>query len=183
MTRTSRRLLTPALGALVAATLLVGCGSSSESPSAPTAAPAGSIPTTPANAKGCRTLADAKAETKAPAVTVPAEDETSIVVTDDIPGCGALVKPTSSVTVHYVLKSKSSGQEVDNSWSRGEPFGVTLGQGGVISGWDKGIPGMRAGGRRTLVLGPKYGYGDGGSGTQIVPGDTLVFTIDALDVG
>ena len=41
---------------------------------------------------------------------------------------------------------------------------------------------MRAGGRRTLVLGPDYGYGAAGSPPDIAPGDTLVFVVDVLSV-
>lgn len=140
------------------------------------------IPVTPEGADGCRTAEDAQAETEAPDPAVPTEDATSVSVTDDIAGCGDLVEDTSTVEVQYVLKSKSSGEVVDSSWERGEPFEVGLGQGQVIPGWDLAIPGMRGGGRRTLVLGPDYAYGAQGNPPQIASGDTLVFVVDALTV-
>ncbi len=188
MTPTSRRFMAPALTALLAAALLAGCGSESGSDAQTTTTEAASgeasIPVTPANAKGCRTAKVATAQTisDAPDPTPPKKAETSIRATDDIAGCGDLVKATSTVKVHYILKAKSTGQVVDSSWQRAEPYDVTLGQGAVISGWDKGIPGMRAGGRRTLILGPDYGYGATGSAPSIAANDTLIFVIDALAV-
>lgn len=188
MTPITRRFLAPALAALAAATLLAGCGSESGSGAKTTTTVAASgedsIPVTPADAEGCRTAKKASAQTigDAPDPKPPTKDETSIRAIDDIPGCGELVKATSTVKVHYTLKSKSTGQVVDSSWQRSEPYDVALGQQSVISGWDKGIPGMRAGGRRTLILGPDYGYGAGGSPPSIAANDTLIFVIDALAV-
>ena len=145
-------------------------------------AKAPSVPQTPANAKGCRTAQQAAAQTKAPAIAAPAKAETSIRVVDNIPGCGALATSSSKVKVQYILKAKSTGQVVDSSWSRNQPFDLTLGQGSVISGWELGIPGMRVGGERTLYLGPTYGYGPAGSPPSIGANDTLVFVIDLLSV-
>lgn len=185
----ARRALLLVTALATTALLLAACGSSSGSDgtaTTTTAASSGSgtpkIPVTPAGAKGCRTAADAAKQAKPPAVTVPAKAETSIAVTDDIPGCGDLVTKSSTVSVQYILKSRASGQVVDSSWSRNEPFSVTLGQGQVISGWDLGIPGMRAGGERTLTLGPDYGYGAAGQPPTIAANDTLVFVIDVLSV-
>jgi len=192
-----RRLTALTIAVIVAVSVLASCGSETSSDGVSSGAPAQtthpgdaggsasdapSIPVTPADADGCRTPEDAQAETEAPDPDPPTGDETAIEVTDDIAGCGDLVEAGSTVSVQYVLKSKSSGEVVDSSWSRGAPFDVTLGQGSVISGWETGIPGMRAGGRRTLLLGPEYGYGDQGSPPAIAPGDTLVFVIDALAV-
>jgi FKBP-type peptidyl-prolyl isomerase-like protein len=52
----------------------------------------------------------------------------------------------------------------------------------VIRGWDEGLLGMRAGGRRLVILQPRYAYGDAGSPPAIKPGETLVFVVDALRV-
>ena len=172
--RTNRRAATALALALLAlvATVATGCGSESAS----------SSDDATSSAPECRTVDAAVAEKTAPDPTVPAKGTTGITKTDDIVGCGDEVQADSAVQVHYVLKSQASGQVVDSSWERGTPFDVTLGQGQVIRGWDEGIPGMRAGGRRTLVLGPDYGYGAAGSPPDIAPGDTLVFVVDLVGV-
>ena len=161
-----------AIGVAVLALAATACGSEGSSSDEATA-------TTEAE---CRTVEAAQAETTAPDPAVPAKAITGIEKSDDIIGCGDEVQADSAVQVHYVLKSKSSGAVVDSSWERGAPFDVTLGQQQVISGWEEGIPGMRAGGRRTLVLGPDYGYGAAGSPPDIAPNDTLVFVVDVLSV-
>jgi peptidylprolyl isomerase len=69
------------------------------------------------------------------------------------------------------------GQEFDSSWKRGEP--ATFSLSGVIPGWTQGIPGMRVGGRRELVIPASLAYGSKGQGT-IPPNAPLVFVIDLL---
>lgn len=178
------RLALVAIALLVLAATVTGCGSegsSSDDASSTTVASETSEAT--GDAEGdCRTAEAAVAETTAPDPTVPEEGITGIEKSDDIVGCGDEVQTDSTVQVHYVLKSQSSGAVVDSSWDRGSPFDVTLGQQQVIKGWEEGIPGMRAGGRRTLVLGPDYGYGPAGSPPDIAPNDTLVFVVDVLSV-
>jgi peptidylprolyl isomerase len=76
----------------------------------------------------------------------------------------------------------STGEEFDASYNRGEPFRFPLGAGNVIAGWDRGVVGMRVGGRRQLVIPPDLGYGDRGAGSAIAPGETLIFVVDLVDV-
>jgi peptidylprolyl isomerase len=52
----------------------------------------------------------------------------------------------------------------------------------VIAGWDRGVVGMKVGGRRRLVIPPDLAYGDRGAGAVISPGETLIFVVDLLDV-
>jgi FKBP-type peptidyl-prolyl cis-trans isomerase len=94
---------------------------------------------------------------------------------DVVIGRGKVVDEKSTIYVSYRMTSdKWKGIVLDSS-SR---FQVTLGKGSVIQGWDIGIPGMRVGGKRTIVVPPKAGYGskDVGAG----PGATLYFDISVL---
>ncbi len=87
-----------------------------------------------------------------------------------------------TAVVHYVGVAFSTGEEFDASWDRGEPFAFPLGAGNVIAGWDRGVVGMKVGGRRRLVVPPDLGYGDRGAGSLIAPGETLIFVVDLLDL-
>ena len=118
-----------------------------------------------------------------PEVTVPeAPPPTELQSTDLVVGDGAEAQPGSAVQVHYVGKAFSTGEEFDSSYERPEAFSFTIGQGGVIPGWEQGVAGMREGGRRQLVIPPDLAYGAEGRPPQIGPNDTLVFVIDLLKV-
>ena len=97
-------------------------------------------------------------------------------------GEGAEAGAGSTVSVHYVGVSHSTGEEFDASYNRGAPLQFRLGVGQVIQGWDTGVTGMKVGGRRRLVIPPQLGYGDRGAGGVIKPGETLIFVVDLLDV-
>ena len=103
-------------------------------------------------------------------------------ITDLTVGDGAEATAGKTVTVHYVGVAHSTGEEFDASWKRGAPFRFPLGAGRVIGGWDKGVAGMKVGGRRKLVIPPHLGYGDRGAGGAIKPGETLIFVVDLVDV-
>ena len=104
---------------------------------------------------------------------------TEMVVEDLVVGNGAQVLPTSTLTVQYTLKAWSTGDVVDSSWSRGTPAQFPLS--GVIQGWQQGLPGMKVGGRRLLVVPPTLGYGAQQVG-PMKPNETLIFVIDLLGV-
>jgi peptidylprolyl isomerase len=105
-----------------------------------------------------------------------------LVINDLAVGDGPEATPGQVVTVHYVGVSFASGEQFDASWDRGEPFRFPLGGGRVIAGWDKGVAGMKVGGRRQLVIPPHLAYGDRGAGGAIKPGETLIFVVDLLGV-
>jgi peptidylprolyl isomerase len=107
---------------------------------------------------------------------------TDLEVVDITVGDGAEATAGSTVVTHYVGVAHSSGEEFDASYNRGEPLAFRLGVGQVIGGWDRGIQGMRVGGRRRLVIPPDLAYGDRGAGAAIAPGETLIFVVDLVDV-
>ena len=103
-------------------------------------------------------------------------------ITDLVDGDGDEAVAGRTVSVHYTGVSFSTGEEFDSSWGRGKPFRFGLGAGQVIAGWDRGVQGMRVGGRRRLVIPPQLAYGDRGAGGVIAPGETLIFVVDLLEV-
>jgi peptidylprolyl isomerase len=107
---------------------------------------------------------------------------TDLEITDLSMGEGDPARPGQQVSVHYVGVSFSTGKEFDSSWSRNAPFDFPLGAGHVIAGWDRGVAGMRVGGRRQLTIPSALAYGDRGAGGVIKPGEHLVFVVDLLAV-
>lgn len=103
---------------------------------------------------------------------------TTLVVRDIEVGTGREAVAGATVNVHYVGVEFESGEQFDASWDRGEPIEFPLR--GLIQGWQDGIPGMRVGGRRELVIPPELAYGK--SGRHMLAGKTLIFVIDLLDV-
>ena len=118
-----------------------------------------------------------------PVITVPeAPPPADLVTIDDVVGSGAEATPGTTVTVHYVGVSWSTGRQFDASWDRNDPLQFGLGAGQVIEGWDTGVAGMKVGGRRTLHIPPHMGYGARGAGGVIAPNETLIFVVDLLHV-
>ncbi len=77
----------------------------------------------------------------------------------------------------------NKGTQFDSSLTPGRtPFVFVLGSGSVITGWDRGVVGMRVGGQRRLILPPDLAYGSRGSGTVIPGNATLLFEIELLAV-
>jgi peptidylprolyl isomerase len=106
---------------------------------------------------------------------------TELGVTDDVVGSGDEVTAGATVTAHYVGVSASTGTQFDASWDRGAPISFPLD--GVIQGWSEGLVGMKVGGRRTLVIPGDMAYGaNPPPGAGIAPNETLVFTVDLVDV-
>ena len=118
-----------------------------------------------------------------PEVEVPeGEPPTALEIDDITEGDGAEAQTGDTVSMQYVGINYSNGKEFDASWDRGEPFSFQLGDGSVIPGWDEGIPGMKVGGRRELIIPPDLGYGPQGRPPDIPPDETLIFVVDLIDV-
>lgn len=116
-----------------------------------------------------------------PEITLPGgQPPTELVVVDLVEGDGDEVPAGATVTTHYAGVSWiNDGEEFDASWNRGQPLQFPLS--GVIQGWTQGIPGMRVGGRRLLIIPPEMGYGSSSPTPAIAANDTLVFVIDLVD--
>jgi peptidylprolyl isomerase len=103
-------------------------------------------------------------------------------VTDTEVGTGQAVSENDFVKVHYTGYLAEDNTKFDSSHDRDTPFRFQVGSGQVISGWEKGLLGMREGGSRTLTLAPEFGYGERGAGNVIPPNATLIFEIELLEV-
>jgi peptidylprolyl isomerase len=119
-----------------------------------------------------------------PVVTVPdIAPPPDLVVEDLTVGDGAEAVAGQQVTVDYVGVAWSSRAQFDASWDRNDTFSFGLGAGQVIEGWDRGVQGMRVGGRRRLTIPPHLGYGAMGAGGVIGPNETLIFVVDLRTIG
>jgi peptidylprolyl isomerase len=103
-------------------------------------------------------------------------------IDDLVVGEGDEAVAGKKVAVHYVGVSFLTGEEFDASWNRGQPLDFTVGVGQVIEGWDKGLLGMKVGGRRRLEIPSHMAYGSRGAGGVIGPDEALIFVVDLLDV-
>ena len=173
----TRNLILPLL-ALAAAGAVAGCGGSSKASGIVLAPSAGatqaSVPTTP---KPPPALA------KKPTVTVPkGPAPTKLVTKDLVQGTGKTVKAGQTVTVNYVGVLYKNGKEFDSSWKTGQPATFPLSSGSVIQGWVQGIPGMKVGGRRELIIPANLAYGKAGRPPTIPPNSPLVFVVDLLSI-
>ena len=111
-----------------------------------------------------------------------APEPADVIKEDLVVGTGTEAKNGDKVMVHYTGKLLKNNKVFDSSVGK-QPFGVTIGEGGVIKGWDLGLPGMKVGGKRKLTIPSKFGYKETGSPPKIPPNATLVFEIELLSVG
>ena len=109
--------------------------------------------------------------------------------TDVRVGTGADAAAGRAVRVNYTgwiydpARPENKGQQFDSSLTPGRsPYAFTVGTGMVIRGFDQGVPGMKVGGLRRVVIPPDLGYGSAGSGGVVPPNATLVFDIELLEV-
>ena len=116
---------------------------------------------------------------EAPRVVVPRDcaPPSTLLVGDLVTGGGPQAVPGTSLDVSYVLVLWSSGTVLDSTWYAGEslPYPVRdLGHGKLVRGWDDGLPGIREGGRRVIIVPPAT------DGTE--SDETLIYVVDALSV-
>lgn len=133
--------------------------------------------------------ADPPATPPAAAPQLPPAPEPTLLVTDVVKGVGDEALPGMVVIVHYTgwlydaAARDHHGRQFDSSRDRRQPFSFPLGAGRVIRGWEQGIPGMRVGGVRRLVIPPELAYGERGAGRGVIPPNaTLLFEVELLAV-
>jgi FKBP-type peptidyl-prolyl cis-trans isomerase len=105
---------------------------------------------------------------------------TELMIEDIVIGDGQEAKIGDTVSVHYT-GWLLDGTKFDSSLDRNQPFEFTIGEGRVIRGWEQGIPGMRLGGKRQLIIPPDMAYGPTGTGS-IPPSATLIFEVELLEI-
>lgn len=150
----------------------------SPSTAPPTTAPPQSPPTVCKQPNGIPAAAGKPTD-----IPVPPKPVTKLQTRDLAPGQGKAAADGDKVTMQYVGVSCASGKQFGASWDSQTPTPFTLGAGGVIPGWDQGIKGMKAGGRRLLWVPASLGYGAEGRPPDIAPGDTLIFVVDLVKIG
>jgi peptidylprolyl isomerase len=169
---------------------LAGCGSSSTAPGIQLAPPSGATADTTPVASATTTSSTTTSSTSTstvplpaalktkPKVTIPSgPPPTKLVIKDLIKGTGPAATASSTVTVQYVGVLYKNGKQFDASWNDGSGQPVSFPLSGVIKGWTEGIPGMRVGGRRELIIPASLGYGSQAQ-SKIPANSTLVFVID-----
>ncbi len=107
-------------------------------------------------------------------------DQKELKIEDIKVGTGREVKDGDTVVMHY-SGTLEDGTKFDSSYDRNQPFETKIGVGYVIKGWDMGVPGMKAGGKRKLTIPYQYAYGKYGTGG--IPGfATLIFDVELLKI-
>lgn len=114
-----------------------------------------------------------------PETPAPLTEPVLELKTEDLEvGTGEVVEAGDTIVAHY-LGMQANGKVFESSWETGELLEGTLGQ--FIKGWNEGIPGMRVGGRRKLIIPAADAYGAEDTGDGRPHGD-LVFIIDVYAV-
>lgn len=118
------------------------------------------------------------------AVVLP--NPAALTKTDTVLGTGAEAAAGTTVAVHYTLYLYSDsvanfkGTQLETSVGA-SPYTFKLGTGAVIPGFEQGVLGMKAGGKRTILVPSSLGYGASGSG-KVPPNAGLVFDLDLVTV-
>jgi peptidylprolyl isomerase len=164
---------------LAVAALIGGCGSTKANPAIQ---PAPSAPQGPITIPAPITTPKTGPLSKEPTIAKStAAAPTKLIVKDFVKGTGAALKVGQTATVNYVGATYPAAKVFDASWKRGTPAQFQLMTGALIPGWVEGLPGMRVGGRRELIIPAALGYGkQGNSAAGIKPNQPLIFIIDLL---
>lgn len=97
-------------------------------------------------------------------------------------GTGPVLVRGQRSTLHYEGRLQSDDSVFDSSRARKQPFSCRIGGDALIEGWDEGIPGMRVGEIRKLIIPPELAYGEKGQPPKIPGNATLIFEVELLSV-
>lgn len=118
--------------------------------------------------------------TKLTGFTPAGSPATELEILDTVPGTGDEVQPGATITAHYTGALAADGTIFQSSHDRGEP--VTFGLNQVIQGWTQGVPGMKVGGTRRLIIPAALAYGANSPAPNIPPNSDLVFDIELVAI-
>jgi peptidylprolyl isomerase len=136
-------------------------------------------------ATGSVTALDGQISATAQTAGKPMTTASGLQIIDIQAGTGATPKAGQTCVMHYtgwLYENGAKGKKFDSSVDRGQPFEFPIGAGRVIKGWDEGVATMKVGGKRTLIIPPKLGYGERGAGGVIPPNASLMFDVELLGV-
>ncbi len=105
---------------------------------------------------------------------------TQLQILDLVEGTGAIVEPNATITAHYTGALVADGTIFQSSLDFGQP--ATFGLNQVISGWTQGVPGMKIGGKRRLIIPAALAYGSQRAAANIPPNSDLVFDIELIAI-
>ncbi|MDB5178021.1 MAG: putative peptidyl-prolyl cis-trans isomerase [Candidatus Saccharibacteria bacterium] len=105
---------------------------------------------------------------------------TELQIIDIVEGDGTEVPEDATITAHYTGALAKDGTIFQSSHDGGEP--VTFGLNQVIPGWTKGVPGMKVGGTRRLIIPSQMAYGPVRAAANIPPNSDLVFNIELVNL-
>lgn len=110
----------------------------------------------------------------------PLQVVTELKTIDIQEGTGDTVQPGATITAHYTGALVSNGTIFQSSHDFGDA--VTFGLGQVIEGWTKGVPGMKVGGTRRLIIPAAQAYGAHSPAANIPANSDLVFDIELVGI-
>lgn len=177
MSRTSR-LLAPAVAVLATVLAVSGCGTgAAQNPAA--SASASSAPAGFGDNPSGVTVEGGFGEKPVVTITDETAGVTELQVIDLVEGTGPAVEAGATVLADYAGYGATTKEQFDSSFDRGEPSPFGLDQ--VIKGWTEGIPGMKTGGRRLLIVPADLAYGANPPTEAIQPNEVLVFVVDMVN--
>lgn len=110
----------------------------------------------------------------------PVQDIKELEILDIVPGTGDEVQPGATITAHYTGALCANGVIFQSSHDMGRP--ITFPLSGVIKGWQHGVPGMKVGGTRRLIIPAEMAYGSQSPAPNIPANSDLVFDIELVEI-